>query len=315
MSSRTVLPVRRVRVLIANSTPMGSELLADALQECAELDIVSCAGMSEILQLVGERKPDVAVISARLEEDPVAGFSLIGPLRCLCPPMRIIILLDRDLEDLIVEAFRAGAQGVFCRTDSHKMISKAILCVHSGQIWANSAQLQSVFAALSQPRPVHPVNANGQRLLSLREEEVVSLVTSGSTNREISRQLHLSEHTVKNYLFRIFEKLGLSNRVELVLYCVNTSNSRPEITTPAGRPSPSPFKGKPSRNRGALSDPPRWQPRPDGQPVVTVSTAESRRQDETNDRVELSVIPDVHRPLMPVNTVAAYRKVLPRRTF
>jgi DNA-binding NarL/FixJ family response regulator len=80
--------------------------------------------------------------------------------------------------------------------------------------------MEYVLEALTQPRPVRVVSPDGSNLLSKREEEVMRLVAEGLGNREISELLILSEHTVKNYLFRIFDKFGISNRVELVLYAV-----------------------------------------------------------------------------------------------
>ena len=73
---------------------------------------------------------------------------------------------------------------------------------------------------------MRPADANGNRLLTRREEQVVTLVAEGMSNREISSQLKLSEHTIKKYLFRIFDKLGISTRVELVLYALNNGNAR-----------------------------------------------------------------------------------------
>ena len=81
--------------------------------------------------------------------------------------------------------------------------------------------------AFSQLAPMRVVNADGMRLLTKREEDVVRLVAEGLQNREIARELKLSEHTIKNYLFHIFEKLGVSSRVELVLYAVSSAKSVP----------------------------------------------------------------------------------------
>jgi DNA-binding NarL/FixJ family response regulator len=78
--------------------------------------------------------------------------------------------------------------------------------------------------AFSQLAPLRVVNADGIRLLTKREEDVVRLLAEGMQNREIARELNLSEHTIKNYLFHIFDKLGVSSRVELVLYAVSSTN-------------------------------------------------------------------------------------------
>jgi len=77
------------------------------------------------------------------------------------------------------------------------------------------------------------VNVQGSSLLTPREEQVVALVAEGLSNRDIAQELALSEHTVKKYLFRIFDKLGISTRVELVLYAVNHGDHRPAEWLPA----------------------------------------------------------------------------------
>jgi DNA-binding CsgD family transcriptional regulator len=81
--------------------------------------------------------------------------------------------------------------------------------------------------AFSQLAPMRVVNADGMRLLTKREEEVVRLVAEGLQNREIAKELKLSEHTIRNYLFHIFDKLGVSSRVELVLYAASSAKSVP----------------------------------------------------------------------------------------
>jgi DNA-binding NarL/FixJ family response regulator len=93
--------------------------------------------------------------------------------------------------------------------------------VREGQIWASTRELEYVVGALASAKPFRGLNANGRNILSKREDEVVALVADGLTNREVSERLKLSEHTVKSYLFKIFEKLGVSTRVELVLYALS----------------------------------------------------------------------------------------------
>ena len=90
--------------------------------------------------------------------------------------------------------------------------------MHQGQIWANSKQLRSVLDAFATATPLRLVNSQGRVLLTKREMDVVKLVVDGHTNRDVAQKLGLTEHTVSNYLFRIYEKLGISSRVELVLY-------------------------------------------------------------------------------------------------
>jgi DNA-binding NarL/FixJ family response regulator len=93
-------------------------------------------------------------------------------------------------------------------------------------VWANSEQLQYLIEAIAQVPSLRVVNASGFKLLTPREEQVVALVADGLSNREIAEELGLSEHTVKKYLFRIFDKLGISSRVELVLYAFSHGGAR-----------------------------------------------------------------------------------------
>ena len=95
---------------------------------------------------------------------------------------------------------------------------KSIQAVHKGQVWANSHQLHLILEALVSATPFRVKNVQKDVLLAKREDEVANLVAAGLSNREVAERLGLTEHTVSNYLFRIYEKLGISGRVELVLY-------------------------------------------------------------------------------------------------
>jgi DNA-binding NarL/FixJ family response regulator len=141
------------------------------------------------------------------------------------------MLLDSARRDLVVEAFRIGSRGVFCRCDPLKLLPKCVRTVHAGQIWANAEQIEFVFRAFAEAPVTRLLSADGEVLLSAREQQVVRFVAEGFNNREIAAQLELSEHTVKNYIFHIFNKLGISSRVELVLYAVS---QRPSSKLKAG---------------------------------------------------------------------------------
>ena len=115
----------------------------------------------------------------------------------------------------------------FSITDANlRLLCKCLLRVAAGQIWASTEQLNYIMDLISEVPSLRVLNSRGSRLLTPREEQVVALVAEGLGNREIARELNLSEHTIKKYLFRIFEKLGISTRVELVLYAVNNGDPR-----------------------------------------------------------------------------------------
>lgn len=92
------------------------------------------------------------------------------------------------------------------------------MAVHNGQIWANSAQLNSVLTAFADAVPLRTTNSKRRNPLSKRETEVAKLVVAGLNNREVGQELHLTEHSVSNHLSKIYEKLRVSSRVELVLH-------------------------------------------------------------------------------------------------
>ena len=101
------------------------------------------------------------------------------------------------------------------------MLCRCIQRVADGQVWANTEQTTFLLDLVSEVPSLRVLNTRGHQILTPREEQVVALVADGLSNRQTAAELNLSEHTVKKYLFRIFDKLGVSSRVELVLYAVN----------------------------------------------------------------------------------------------
>jgi len=220
-----------VSLLVSDSSRMGAQLLADALRKPEHRFVITgCAVRSgELLRALGEKKPGAALISLELEDGPLAGFNVLRQVSTVSPHTRCILLVESSEPETVVNAFRSGAKGIFCRTQPFETLCKCIFAVSKGQIWASSAELQFVLEDLAHSAPAQRVNGHARVQLSRREEEVVDLVAQGLTNREISEKLHLSAHTVKNYLFRIFEKLGVSSRVALVLYALDQKEPRPAL--------------------------------------------------------------------------------------
>ena len=208
-----------IRVLAADSTRMNSQLLASALERDKRFQVLEPVSDARgIIAAVAKEKPAVVVISAELDDDARKGLEVARELYTMRSETRVVMLLDASERTQVIEAFRAGARGVFCRSESLKSLAKCIHCVHSGQVWANSKELRFLLEALGEALPMRVIDARGAALLSKREQEVVRCVAEGLSNREIAQRLGLTEHTVKNYLFRIFDKLGVSKRVEVVLY-------------------------------------------------------------------------------------------------
>ncbi len=225
----------RLRVLAADSTSMTTQLLVDALGRSGKFEMLESPSDSRaLLPLIRKEKPAVAVISAQLEDPKSPASDLVRNLRMESPETRVVILLDYSEPAAIIAAFRAGAQGVFCRTEPFHLLAKCIQCVARGEVWASRSELQAVLEALAQP--ALPCSLTfGVGLLSARETDVVRCLAEGLTNREIALRLKLTEHTVKNYLSRIFDKLGVSSRVEVLLYAVRNANQQRSSAAPAAR--------------------------------------------------------------------------------
>jgi DNA-binding NarL/FixJ family response regulator len=211
--------MRHIKIAIFEPTQMACELLSHAIESSCDAMTVVAMGVSPELQSDSAlQTADVAVISLALKDDPLGGLKLLRRIVQERPNVNCILLLDQDDRDIGIEAFRSGAVGVCSRDKSYTHLSKCIRCVSEGQVWANSQQCRYILETLVEGLPPFVTDAKGQFLLSRREQEIVSKVAEGMRNREIAELLRLSEHTVKNHLFRIFERLGISNRAELILY-------------------------------------------------------------------------------------------------
>ena len=130
-----------------------------------------------------------------------------------------------------------GAVGVFNRNAPFDLLCKAVEVVSRGQIWANSEELHHVLKEFTKSPRRAKVSPKVESRVTKREAAVIRLAVEGLTNREIAQELALTQHTVKNYLFRVFDKLGVSNRVELVLSCLRQEDidreEHPAKETPA----------------------------------------------------------------------------------
>jgi two-component system, NarL family, nitrate/nitrite response regulator NarL len=206
-----------IRVLVADNSRIHTRLLADALTRDAALEVVPFESEASALVAVAMQKHiDVLVVSSNLDEQPCRGVEVVRELRVADPRIRAVLLLDSSKDDAVLDAFRAGARGIFGRDQPMELLSKCVSCAYRGQIWADNRQLALAVEALANTPTVRAANANGMSLLSERELQVVRCLAEGLTNREIAQRLKLSQHTVKNYFFKIFDKLGVSSRVELL---------------------------------------------------------------------------------------------------
>jgi DNA-binding NarL/FixJ family response regulator len=223
-----------IRVLVADSNRMQSEVLSAALRRQAGVKITCCHGeLADCLDAMRSALVDVVLLGERsTDHDQV--IDTVRVLHASHPDVSLILLLDSYDRALVVSAMRAGARGLFCGSrQPFRALCRCISVVHKGQFWVNTEQMGYVIEAASSTSSARVIlNAKGEGLLTPREEQVVTLVAEAIGNRGIAQQLGIKENTVKKSLIRIYDKLGVSNRVELVLYALTyrgleTGSARP----------------------------------------------------------------------------------------
>lgn len=221
------MPENEINILLVDSVQLRSQLLLGALRRHRQFKVTLCnLDGDSVLQTLKAGLSHVVVMGS---DHPEASdsLSLVRRINLSHPEVATVLLTQRTDRNLVVNIFRSGARGIFCYGESHLgELCRCIRRVHEGQIWANAEQLRYLLDELTHVPALRVLDASGDNLLSEREEQVVGLVADGLTNRAVAAELGLSENTIKKYLFRIFEKVGISTRVELVLYAFHHGRTR-----------------------------------------------------------------------------------------
>lgn len=207
---------------------MASDLLARALEHertCRATAVRS----DDLLSTITKSQAKLVVIAADTRSQQRDGFALAEEVARSNPDVFIVLILARPSRELVINAFRVGARGIFPRERPISEFLDCICRVKSGFLWVGGAEataLLHAFRSIPAPNVLTSLNAPG---LTGRELQVVQRAAAGKTNKDIARELSLSEHTVKNYLSRVFEKLGVSSRIELLFYLTLTGHSTSPI--------------------------------------------------------------------------------------
>lgn len=209
-----------ISILIADDHGILRQGLRMLLETEPDFRVVGEAGDGEeAIRLVGELKP--AILLLDLSMPRCTGLEALRELAKLSTPVRTIILAAAVEKSSILQAIQLGARAVVLKHSASDVLFECIRNVMAGRCWVGNENVSDLMEALRTLLPPPNSGARSRAFgLTQRELEVVSAVAAGYTNKDIAQKFSISEHTVKNHLTNIFDKLGLSNRLELVLFAI-----------------------------------------------------------------------------------------------
>jgi DNA-binding NarL/FixJ family response regulator len=203
-----VTPVHPLRILVADDQVLFRECLACLLRTKPEIGAVAEAGsLHEAAARIDEFHPDLLLLDLEMSQPVLADIPKIAAR------VRVIVVTALDRMEQMLAAIRAGARGIVSKGSAADTLLEAIQVVARGEVWLSSALQTRLVGALVDPSPEQ---------LTAREREIVRLVALGFRNAEVGAKLFISAVTVKTHLSRVFEKLGVRDRGDLVLYAVRS---------------------------------------------------------------------------------------------
>ena len=213
-----------VRIVIADDHPIVRDGLKKLLSLEDDFEVVGEASDGrEVMEKVRATEPDVLLLDLRMPN--LNGLSTLEILQQSNHSTRVIVLTASEDKDEFVQAMKLGCRGILLKQTDPDLIVKSIRKVNAGEIWLDSHTTAVVMTQFS--NGLRSSNGNGggaardRNPLSTREREIVSLIAQGYKNKEMAEKMFISEQTVKNHLHNIFDKLGVSDRLELALYAIH----------------------------------------------------------------------------------------------
>ncbi len=211
-------PKQSIRILVADDHAIFRDGLRKLLEASDDAQIVGEASNGvECTKMLPKLKPDILLLDLRMPEKD--GLAVLEEVNFEALPTRVIVLTAAEDDRDVVRAMRLGARGVVLKQSASDLLLKSIHKVYDGEIWLDNRMTAEVIDAFK--KSAEAGMRREKPLLSDREKEIVQLVAQGFRNREIGEKLFISEQTVKNHLHNIFDKLGVSDRLELALYAIH----------------------------------------------------------------------------------------------
>jgi DNA-binding NarL/FixJ family response regulator len=210
-----------IDIVISDAHPIFREGLRKLLEAEPGLRIVGeAADGEETVRVVGKLNPKILLLD--FSTPAVTGVETLRQLGKLRIQTRTIIVTAAIEKEQVIELLQLGAHGIVLRDSALKLLLKSIRCVNDGQYWVGRESISDLIQALRRMTAEDRTSAAGRDFgISSREMQVVTHVVAGYTNKDLGQKLGISEQTVKHHLTNIFDKLGVSNRLELVLFAID----------------------------------------------------------------------------------------------
>ncbi len=213
-------PDSPIRVVILDSHVMVRAGLRLIVDSHPDFKVVGESGeANEALEIVASQKPDIILL--KLDSAGSLDLNIIPELSKTSNLSRIILLTRvGESQELLVRAIQQGVLGIVLKTQPPEVLIKAIQKVHAGEVWIEHSMIAKLLTSLNQARPPVAQDPDTENIarLSVRELQVIQLIGKGLKNQQIADQLCLSETTVRHYLTTIYNKLGVSDRLELLVF-------------------------------------------------------------------------------------------------
>ncbi len=216
----------QIKIVIVDDQRLFREMMSLALRQEKNIEIVAEAGSeSEVIDIISNIKPNIILLDSVMLQ--MNGNNLLPTIREKSPETKALICTDEKDEYLLIKTLKAGAKGYISKKDiSISNLIKAIQAVHRGELWVERELIARFFEREADASSRNEVRIKEPKeVLTPREKEVLNILTTGCTNKEIAKTLFISEKTVKTHLNSIFRKINVTRRLKAILYAINKGMS------------------------------------------------------------------------------------------
>jgi DNA-binding NarL/FixJ family response regulator len=222
--------ISKIRIVVADDHPIFRDGLCKLLALEDDFQVVAQAQDGrQVLEVLQQHEPDILLLDLKMPG--LDGLATLQRIQTARGKTRVIVLTASDDKNEFVQAMKLGTSGIVLKQTATDMLIKSIRKVHAGEIWLDSHTTAAVIRQFVANEDAPPLPSSAPTVsrererspLSQREREIVALVAQGFKNKEMAEKMFISEQTVKNHLHNIFDKLGVSDRLELALYAIHNN--------------------------------------------------------------------------------------------